>query len=648
MSAGDAAGMSFPHWLLRHAQQRPQATALREKSLGIWQATSWSALRDQVAAMAWGLQAAGLRAGDHLIVVGENRPRLYAAWLAAQSLGAVPVPLYQDAVAAEWLGPLQLTEAAHAVVEDQEQFDKLVELRAACPRLQRLWVDDPRGLRHETEPGFEPLDALLARGRAGLPPGWLADRVAERSADEAAAVFFTSGTTGEPKGVVHTHRALVDRALAGQRLDRLQPSDEVLAYLPMAWIGQTMFSFAQWLCVGYVVNCPERPATVAADLREIGPTYYFAPPRQLEALWTGVTLRMEDAAWPLRRLYARCLDWAQRTGPRRLAGEPLGAGDRLRHALAEWLVCAPLRNALGLSRVRVAYTAGEAIGPALFGFFRALGVNLKQLYGSTETAVFVCAQPDRAVRADSVGLPVDGVALRVDAAGELWVRSPGLFQGYLRNPVATAEVLSADGWYRTGDAGFLDADGQLRIIDRVKDVGRLADGSLFAPKHIENRLKFSPYIEEAVALGDGRSQVVAMLNLDWEAVSHWAEWRGLAHAGYQDLAGKPELLAWMRTCVEQVNAELARDEQLAGCQLARFVVLPKALDPDDGELTRTRKLRRGAIAAKYAVLIDALFDGRSVQPLETTVRFEDGRTARLAAEVPLVDCRRFPAARDAA
>lgn len=645
MSVADAPTLTFPQWLLRHAEQRPQATALREKSLGIWQTTSWSALRDQVAAIAWGLQAAGLQPGGHLLVIGENRPRLYAAWLAAQVLGAVPVPLYQDAAAAEWLGLVQLTEATHAVVEDQEQFDKLVGLRARCPRLQRLWVDDPRGLGPYPAPGVEPLDALLARGHTGLPPGWLAARVGERSADEGAALFFTSGTTGEPKGVAHTHRALVDRALAGQRLDRLSPQDEVLAYLPMAWIGQTMFSFAQWLCVGYVVNFPESPSTVAADLREIGPSYYFAPPRQFEALRTAVSLRMEDAAWPLRWLYARCLEGAQHIGPRRLAGAPLRWTERLRYALGDRLIYAPLRNALGLSRVRVAYTAGEAIAPALFGFFRAIGVNLKQLYGSTETAVFVCAQPDHAVTADSVGPPMAGVALRVDEAGELWVRSPGLFQGYHRNPAATAEVLSADGWYRTGDAGFLDASGQLKIIDRAKDVGRLADGSLFAPKHIENRLKFSPYIEEAVALGQGRAQVVALLNFDLEAVSHWAERRGLAHAGYRDLAGRPELLALMRDCVEQVNAELARDAQLAGCQIARFLVLPKALDADDGELTRTRKLRRGAIAERYAVLIDALFGGRTVQRIEIPVSFDDGRRGVLAADLPIVDCQRWPAPR---
>ena len=648
MATGDSANRTFPQWLLLHAQQRPEAPAIREKAYGIWQTTTWAQLRDEVGALAIGLQAAGLRAGGHLLIVGENRPRLYAAMLAAQVLGAVPVPLYQDAVAAEFEYPLQLAEVGHAVVEDQEQLDKLVEVRASCPLLQHIWVDDPRGLRHYSEPGFELLDALLERGRAQLQPGWLEARAAERSIDEVAALFFTSGTTGKPKGVVHTHRSLSDRALAGQRFDKLVAADEVLAYMPLAWIGQNIFSFSQWLTVGYVVNCPESPVTVAIDLKEVGPSYYFAPPRIFEGLLTSVTIRMEDASAPKRWLYARCMDWARAIGPRRMAGEALSLGEKLRYAIGDLLVYAPLRNALGLSRVRVAYTAGEAIGPDLFSFFRAIGVNLKQLYGSTETAVFVCLQPDHEVKADTVGVPIEGVEIRVDEAGELWVKSPGLLQGYYKNPEATAEVLSPDGWYRTGDAGFLDAGGHLKIIDRAKDVGRLADGSLFAPKYVENKLKFFPYIKEAVAVGDGRDKVCVMLNIDFEAVGNWAERRGLPYAGYVDLAGKPEVLEMMRGCVEQVNADLARDERRAGCQIARFLVLHKELDADDGELTRTRKVRRGAIAEKYGVLIDALYGGLAVQHIETQVRFEDGRTGVVAADLRIVDSKRFAAARAAA
>ena len=641
---------TFPQWLMHHAGERPDAPALREKDLGIWQTTSWAQLQQTVAAMTQGLHAAGLRAGQHLLVVGENRPRLSAAMLAAQALGAVPVPLYQDAVAAEFVWPLQLAEVSHAVVEDQEQLDKLMEVRAQCPLLSHLWVDDPRGLRHYREPGLELLDALLERGAAlhAAQPAQFAQWVAQRRPEEVAALFFTSGTTGKPKGVVHTHASLGDRAGAGMRFDKLHAEDEVLAYLPPAWIGQNIFSFAQWLVVGYVVNCPESPATVAIDLKEVGPSYYFAPPRVFEGLLTSVTIRMEDASKPKRWLYKTCMDWARAIGPRRMAGETLDLGDRLRYRLGDLLIYGPLRNALGLSRVRVAYTAGEAIGPDLFSFFRAIGVNLKQLYGSTETAVFVCLQPDHEVRADTVGVPIEGVEIQVAEGGEIWVRSPGLLSGYYKNPEATAEVLTAEGWYRTGDAGFLDAGGHLKIIDRAKDVGRLVDGSLFAPKYVENKLKFFPYVKEAVAFGDGREQVCAMLNIDLEAVGNWAERRGLPYAGYVDLAGKPEVLELMRGCVEQVNADLAADPMLAACQVARFLVLHKELDADDEELTRTRKVRRGYIAEKYGVLVDALYGGLAEQFIETRVRFEDGRTGAVSATLKIVDAKRVAFVKEAA
>jgi long-chain acyl-CoA synthetase len=639
---------TFPQWLMHHAGERPHAPALREKAFGIWQTTSWAELQRLVAAMALGFQDAGLQAGQHLLVVGENRPRLYAAMLAAQSLGAVPVPLYQDAVAMEFVWPLQLAEVAHAVVEDQEQLDKLLEVREQCPLLQHLWVDDPRGLRHYEEPGFELLDALCTRHAEAARNFDLAGLLSARNPDETAALFFTSGTTGKPKGVVHTHRSLADRAQAGQRFDRLTSEDEVLAYLPPAWIGQNIFSFAQWLVVGYVVNCPESPSTTAIDLKEIGPSYYFAPPRVFEGLLTSVTIRMEDASAPKRWLYAQCMDWAKAIGPRRMAGEVLSVGEQLRYRLGDLLVYGPLRNALGLSRVRVAYTAGEAIGPDLFTFFRAIGVNLKQLYGSTETAVFVCLQPDHEVKADTVGVPIEGVEIQVVEGGEIWVRSPGLLKGYYKNPEATAEVLTQEGWYRTGDAGFLDATGHLKIIDRAKDVGRLLDGSLFAPKYVENKLKFFPFIKEAVAFGDGRDQVCALLNIDLEAVGNWAERRGLPYAGYVQLAGMPEVLDLMRGCVEQVNADLAKDEKLAGCQIARFLVLHKELDADDEELTRTRKVRRGFIGEKFGVLIDALYGGKSEQFIETRVRFEDGRSGSVSATLKIVDAKRVPALRAAA
>lgn len=622
-----------------HAGQRPGDPALREKALGIWQTLSWAQLAALVQDLACGLAEAGLARGEHLVVIGENRPRLYAAMLAAQSLGAIPVPLYQDAAATEFVFPITHAEARFAIVEDQEQVDKLLTVRGHCPGLARLWFDDPRGLRHYREDGLAPLDHLVEAGRrfGQQHPTFVTDEEARGQPQDVAALFYTSGTTGAPKGVVHTHAALLDRAAAGARFDRLGPHEEVLAYLPPAWIGQNIFSYAQWLACGYVVNCPESADTVMIDLKEIGPTYYFAPPRIFEALLTSVTIRMEDAGALKRWLFRRCMEVARRVGPALMDKQPVGWAARLQYRLGEACIYGPLRNTLGLSRVRVAYTAGEAIGPDLFSFYRAIGVNLKQLYGSTETAVFVCLQPDHEVRADTVGVPIEGVELRTDDSGELQVRSPGLLKEYLKNPEATAEAKTTDGWYRTGDAGYVDDRGHLRIIDRARDVGRLDDGSMFAPRYIENKLKFFPHIKEAVAFGDRRAQVCAFINIDFEAVGHWAERRHLAYTGYTDLAGKPEVQALVRDCVQQVNADLALDPRLAGSQIRRFLVLHKELDADDGELTRTRKVRRGHIGEKYQVLVEALYGGRQEQHIETQIRFEDGRTGVAAATLKIVD-----------
>ncbi|HEY0856627.1 MAG TPA: AMP-binding protein [Albitalea sp.] len=641
---------SFPQLMLEHARQRPHAPALREKEYGIWQTTTWSQLADLVAALAGGLAQAGLQRGQHMIVVGENRPRLYASMLAAQVLGAIPVPLYQDAAAAEFVFPINNAEVGFAVVEDQEQVDKLLELRPQCPELARIWYDDPRGLRNYAEPGLESLDKLIEAGRAHVAkhPGWFDERMRAVRPDDVAALFFTSGTTGNPKGVVHTHLTLIDRGRAGANFDKLTAAEEVLAYLPPAWIGQNIFSYSQWLVCGYVVNCPESANTVMIDMKEIGPTYYFAPPRVFEGLLTTVMIRMEDAGAIKRWLFQRFMEVARRVGPARMDGKPLSLGDRVLYALGNLVIYGPLRNTLGMSRVRVAYTAGEAIGPDLFVFYRAIGINLKQLYGSTETAVFVCLQPDHEVKADTVGVPIEGVELKVLDSGEILVRSPGLLKGYYKNPEATAEVLTADGWYRTGDAGFLDAGGHLKIIDRAKDVGRLAGGAMFAPKYVENKLKFFPFIKEAVAFGDKRDRVCAFINIDFEAVGNWAERRNLPYAGYNDLAAKPEVLELVRDCVEKVNADLSQDERLAGGQISRFLVLHKELDADDGELTRTRKVRRGAIAEKYGVLVDALYAGRNSQFIETQVKFEDGRSGTVSADLKIIDAKTFTPVRRAA
>jgi long-chain acyl-CoA synthetase len=638
---------TFPRLLLQHAAERPSAPAMREKEYGIWQTISWADMATLVANMACGLHQAGLKRGEHMIVVGSNRPRLYATLLAAQSLGAIPVPLYQDAVAAECVFPMTNAEVRMCVVEDQEQVDKMLEVRESYPALAHIYFDDPRGLRKYDEPGLGSIDELLAAGAvfAKQHPNFYKEQVEMGVKEDVAAMFFTSGTTGNPKGVVHTHSTLIDRAQAGAEFDHLTSAEDVLAYLPPAWIGQNIFSYAQWLVAGYVVNCPESAATVTIDLKEIGPTYYFAPPRVFEGMLTSVSIRMEDASAFKRKMYKYFMRVAKKVGPKRMDGESIGLFNSLVYGLGNLLVYGPLRNNLGFSRVRVAYTAGEAIGPDLFTFYRSIGVNLKQLYGSTETAVFVCLQPDNQARADTVGVPCRGVEIKVADNGEILVKSPGLLKGYYKNPEATAEVLTADGWYHTSDAGFLDSHGHLKIIDRVKDVGRIKggsnDGAMFAPKYVENKLKFFPHIKEVVAYGDQREKVCVMINIDFDAVGNWAERRNLPYAGYTDLAQKSEVYDLIKDCVEQVNADLAEDDLLAGSQVSRFLVLHKELDADDGELTRTNKVRRGFIAEKYQPLVDALYGGLTSQFIETVVKFEDGRTGSVSATLKISDANTF-------
>ena len=645
---------TFAQLLLLHATSRPLAPAMREKEYGIWQSLSWGQLAKLVESLAAGLHATGLRRSEHMVVIGANRPRLYAMMLAVQSLGAIPIPLYQDAAAAECVFPINNAEVRLIFAEDQEQVDKLLEIRAQCPQIAAIFFDDPRGLRNYEVPGLTSLDALMATGSAFIAehPNWFKAEVEKALPDDVAAMFFTSGTTGHPKGVVHTHNSLLDRARVGAAFDHLTASEEVLAYLPPAWIGQNIFSYAQWLACGYVVNCPESSGTVMIDLKEVGPTYYFAPPRVFEGLLTNVMIRMEDASLLKRKMFNTFMAVAKKVGPALMDGKPVALSDRILYALGNVLVFGPLRNNLGFSRVRVAYTAGEAIGPDLFTFYRSIGVNLKQLYGSTETAVFVCLQPDNQAWSDTVGIPCPGVEIKVAGNGEILVKSPGLLKEYYKNPQATAEVLTADGWYHTSDAGFIDSHGHLKIIDRVKDVGRIQgganDGALFAPKYVENKLKFFPFIKEVVAYGDGREKVCVMLNIDFDAVGNWAERRNLSYAGYTDLAQKPEVYQLIRECVEKVNVDLSQDTLLAGSQISRFLVLHKELDADDGELTRTNKVRRGFIGEKYQPLVDALYGGKAEQFIETVVKFEDGRSGSVSATLRIEDTQTFTPVKAAA
>ena len=638
----DLSGLdTFPKLLAHHARVRGARPAIREKDLGIWQTHTWGDVAREVRRIACGLAALGFRRGEHLAVIGDNRPRMYWAVCATQALGGIPVPMYQDAVAAEMAYPIQNAEIAFAVVEDQEQVDKLLEILPQCPSLKRICYDEPRGMRryaHEALIDYEKLTALGDEyDRAH--PGFFEAEVAKGGGTDTAGMFFTSGTTSHPKGVVLTHMALIDRALAAAQMEGLDETDEVLAYLPPAWIGQNIFSYAQPFVTGYCICCPESSETVMSDMREIGPTYYFAPPRVLEALLTQVSIRMEDASAVKRGLYRYFMAVAGRAGGAILDGKAVGGFDRLMYALGDLAVFGPLRNVLGMSRVHVAYTAGEAIGPDLFRFYRSIGINLKQLYGSTETSVFVCIQPDGQVKADTVGPAVAGVELKFTPQRELLIRSPGLFKEYYKNPQATAEAKDAEGWFHTGDAGFMDHDGHLKIIDRVKDVGKLLDGTLYAPKYLENKLKFFPYIREAVVFGQDRDRACAFINIDAEAVGNWAEKRNLSYSGYTDLASQPSVRDLIRDCVEKVNADLALEPEIAGSQIHRFLILHKELDADDGELTRTRKVRRGYIGEKYGELVAALYDGRSSVHIDAQVKYEDGRTGSISADLKVLDAK---------
>jgi len=630
---------TFPRLLAHHARVRPDHPATREKDLGIWQTWTWAEVAAEVRALACGLAAQGFTRGMHLAIIGDNRPRLYWAMIAADALGGVPVPMYQDAPAAEFAYVLNDAEIVYALAEDQEQIDKLIEAQPQVPTLKHIYYDDPRGLRNYQ--GVTSFEKLTGIGREFdcAHPDFFEGEVAKGSPDDVSIMLYTSGTTGKPKGVRQTHRAFITAGMGGATFDRLRADDNVLSYLPMAWVGDHLFSYAQWLCTGFTINCPESGETVMTDMREIGPTYYFAPPRIFENLLTQVMIRMEDASAIKRWLFRYFTDIARKVGPHILDGATVPLFERMQYALGNLLVYGPLRNVLGMSRIRVAYTAGAAIGPDLFRFYRSIGVNLKQLYGQTETCAYVCLQPDRGVHFDTVGTPAPGVELKIAAGGEVLIKGPMLLKEYYKRPDATAESIDDAGYFHSGDAGFIDEAGHLRIIDRAKDVGKLAGGAMFAPNYIENKLKFFPHIKEAVAFGAERERVCAFVNIDFGSVGNWAERRGLPYSGYTDLAAKPEVYDLIRECVEKVNAELATEAGLAGSQIERFLILHKELDPDDDELTRTRKVRRGFVAQKYAVLIDALYSGREVEHIETQVKFEDGRTGVVAADLRIADAR---------
>ncbi len=635
---------TFPKLLLRNAERFADRPAMRHKDFGIWQTWTWAQQRDEVRALALGLKDMGLKAGDRIGVVGANRPRLYWTFAAAQSLGAVPVPVYADAVADELAYVLDNAGVHFAVVQDQEQVDKILGQRDNIPGLATLIYDEPRGLGDYDGAHLHDFSAVQARGRAMMDADPMAaarweDGIRAASGDDLSVILYTSGTTGRSKGVMISAAGAVQAATDTARFDRLDENESVLAYLPLAWVGDHYLNYAQAHVAGFCMCCPESSETVASDLREIAPTFYFAPPRVFESLLTSVTIRMQDASRFKLGLFNHFRDVALKWGEAILEGRQVPLSARLHYGLGEFMLYGPLKNALGLSNIRVAYTAGEAIGADLFSFFRSLGINLKQLYGQTEAFLYITAQTDNAVRSDCVGPAMPGVDIRIADSGEVQFRSPGMFTGYFGQADKTAETMSEDGWVKTGDAGFFEKDGQLRIIDRAKDVGKLKSGALFAPKYIENTLKFFPNIKEAVAFGDGRDYVAAFLNIDLSAVGNWAERNAIAYASYQELAGHPEVYKLISAHVDETNRRLAREPMMAGAQIRRFLVLHKELDADDGELTRTQKVRRGFISERYGDLIEALYDGSGEKYTETEVTFEDGRKGRIRANVRIADAR---------
>jgi long-chain acyl-CoA synthetase len=632
MTVPAAIDTTLPRLLRRNAEETPRRTAMREKDRGIWQPYSWRRYWEETRDFALGLAAEGFARGDKLSVIGENRPRLYWAQLAAQSLGGIAVPVYQDAIASSLAFVLDHAETSVVVAEDQEQVDKVLSLRGQLPHLKLIVYDDPRGLRDYPRPLVRSFAEVQAAGRefGKTHPLYVETEIDKGSPDDIALFSYTSGTTSAPKGTMLSHRNLLFAVTSMTAVEEVRATDEWLAYLPMAWIGNSLFSIAMHLLIGFTCNYPERPETVQRDARELGPTVVLAPPRFWENLLTAVTVRAADASRTKRLSFNFFRRLAERAETLKASGKRLPPLLRLGLFLGEFMVYRPVRDQLALSRARWAYTGGAALGADTFRFFRAFGVNLKQIYGATELAGLCALQPDGEAYPDTVGPVLPGCEVMTED-GEVLIRSPGVFKGYYKQPDVTREAITAEGWLRTGDAGFVDQRGHLVIIDRAKDVGKLDDGTVFAPQFLENKLKFSPYIGEAVVFGDRRPFVAAMVAIDPTTVGNWAERRQLAYTSFQDLSARPEVRDLIRGEIERCNAALP-----PAARIRRFVVLNKEFDADDEEITRTRKIRRRFVAEKYAAVIEGLYAGHGEVALSAAITYEDGRKATLESRLAIV------------
>lgn len=639
--ADDKQTCTLPKLLRRNAASFGNLPGMREKDLGIWRSYSWRDCFDHVRSFALGLAALGFKRGDKLAIVGDNRPRLYWAQLSAQALGGAAVPVYQDAIASELVFVLDHSEASVIVAEDQEQVDKILSLRSQLPALRWIVFDDSRGMSGYRDPLLKSYADVQALGRefGKSSPGAFERDLDAGEADDIAMIAYTSGTTGQPKGVLLSHRNMVATAENFIGAESVQQGDNWLAYLPMAWVGDVMLSLAAALAAGVTVSTPESPETVQRDLRELGPHALLAPPRIWESLLTQLQVKSDDATWLKRRIFQAFRRIAERRELLVTDGKPVPLTTRVGYALGNVMAYGPVRDQLGLRHARWCYTGGAPLGPDTFRFFRSFGVNLKQIYGATEASALVAFQRDDHADPNTVGSPVPGVELRIDNNGELLIKGPGVFVGYYKQDEATHETRTPDGWLRTGDAGIIDPQGQLAIIDRAKDVGKLDCGTPFAPQFIENKLKFSPFIREAVAFGHGHGFVATMIAIDIGTAGAWAERRGLAYTSFMDLSRKPEIAELIVQEVTKINASLPD-----ALQVRRILLLNKELEADDAEMTRTRKVRRRFVAEKYANVIDAFYGNADRANVSMEITFEDGRKSTLDATIAIQDVAPVPAA----
>ena len=646
MSLVDSAEFStLPKLLQRNANEDPGGAGIREKTRGVWQTYSWAKYRDTVRDFAHGLASLGFQRGDKLSAVGDNRPQLYFCQLSAQALGGVAVPVYQDSIASELVYVLNHAETSVIVAEDQEQVDKALSLKDKLPRLRWIIFDDPRGLWAYNDPILRSYESVLEAGRAfgQANPGFYEAELAKGGAGDTAMIAYTSGTTGSPKGVMLSHANMITAVEAFIEVNEVRRGDNWLSYLPMAWVGDTAFSLAMALVGRLTANCPESPETVQRDLRELGPDAMLAPPRIWENMLTQTQVKSGDASPFKRWTFEFFRGVAERCEVKRADGQSPSLLERLGLAVGEVLVYGPVRDQLGLRKARWCYTGGAPLGPDTYRFFRSFGINLKQVYGATEASALISCQADAEANPNTVGRPIPRVEIKIDDRGEVLLRGPNVFVGYFKQEEATRDTVTADGWLKTGDAGFFDKQGHLVIIDRAKDVGKLADGSAFAPQFVENKLKFSPFIREAVAFGDQRPFVVTMIAVDMQTVGTWAEKRGLAYTSFMDLSGKPEVAALIGAEIAKSNATLPDIQQVK-----RYLLLNKELDADDAEMTRTRKVRRRFVAEKYDSVITAFYGGKQEADVTVEITFEDGRKSMLSSTIAIHDVTAAPPARQAA